>query len=258
MLTKGIIRRIRSLEYKKHRDALNCFVAEGPKLAEAMLDSGLRCLGIYALAGWIADQPSYRLNKSDEIVEITQEELSRISGLKTPNQVLLIMQKPDPLPTPEPTEGELILALEDIQDPGNLGTILRLASWFGIRQVICSPDSADVFSPKTIQSTMGAILSVQVHKTDLYPYLLNIHEKKPRIPIYGASLDGEDLYLNPPLPFGILIMGNESRGISRKIQRFIDHKLLIPCYSEQNKGLESLNVSIATAIICAEFKRLAR
>ena len=258
MLTKNTIRFIRSLEHKKYREMHHCFVAEGAKMGEALLESSLVCQSLYALPEWLSGQPLSKIHKALEINEISEEELAKISFLKTPNQVLLVMKKPAVMALPVPAEKDVILALDEIQDPGNLGTIIRLANWFGIKHVICSNGTADVYNPKTVQSTMGSIINVTTHTTDLYQYLSKIKGEMPGIPIFGTFLDGDDLYENPPVPQGIIVMGNESRGISPQLSDLISHRLFIPCFEEKNSGIESLNVSIATAIICSEFRRLAR
>jgi TrmH family RNA methyltransferase len=150
---------------------------------------------------------------------------------------------------------ELCLALDDVQDPGNLGTIIRVADWFGIRHIFCSIGTTDAFSPKTIQATMGAISRVQIHYVDLYSFLHHTRIESSSTPIYGTFLEGKNIYRESLSPNGVIIMGNEGNGISSKIEEMVTNKLFIPNYPEGCATSESLNVAIATAITCAEFRR---
>jgi len=185
--------------------------------------------------------------------KVTTSELERISLLTTPQQVLAVFEKPKTKAlTPSTAQKNLVLALDEIQDPGNLGTIIRLADWFGIEYIICSLNTADAFSPKTVQATMGALARVNIHYTDLAAFL-STHDND--VPIYGTFLDGKDIYRQELSSFGIVVMGNEGRGISPKLEKFISHKLYIPSFPPNKEKVESLNVSIATAITCAEFRR---
>ena len=148
-----------------------------------------------------------------------------------------------------------MLALDQVQNPGNLGTIIRLADWFGIPEIVCSPTTADCYNPKVVQATMGAILRVKVHYTALEPYLAQARERN--IPVYGTFLEGENIYSTPLTPGGIVLMGNEGQGIAPAAARHGSHKLFIPPYPADRNGSESLNVAIATAVVCAEFRRQA-
>jgi len=147
----------------------------------------------------------------------------------------------------------LVLALDGIQDPGNMGTIVRLADWFGIEHIVCSPDTADVFAPKTVQATMGALAHVKVHYTPLDAWLKDVSARS--IPLYGALLDGEDIYSQSLTSYGVIVMGNEGNGIRPQTAALIDHPLYIPAYPPERPTTESLNVAIATAVVCAEFRR---
>ena len=176
-----------------------------------------------------------------------------LSFLKNPQDVLAIFKRPNWDITEITPEKELVLALDGIQDPGNLGTIIRLADWFGISHIVCSKDTADVFSPKTVQATMGALAHVKIHYTDLETFLQA--QSAQAIPLYGTFLGGENLYEKTLSGNGILIMGNEGNGIRPAIEAFVNEKLYIPNYPEGRDTSESLNVAIATAVVCAEFRR---
>ena len=193
---------------------------------------------------------------ADEKVNVTEGELTRVSFLKTPQEVMAVFgyDDDDVCDTSLPLK-ELCLALDDVQDPGNLGTIIRLADWFGITDIVCSRSSADCFNPKVVQATMGAILRVKVHYVDLERFLHDAAAEQ--IPRYGTFLEGENLYTTQLGEGGIIIMGNEGRGISRPIEQLVSHKLLIPAYPANRPTSESLNVAMATGIVCAEFRRRA-
>ena len=170
-----------------------------------------------------------------------------------PQDVLAVFKRPDwSLDEADPSTS-LVLALDGIQDPGNLGTIIRLADWFGIEHIVCSPDTADVFSPKTVQATMGALAHVKVHYTELEDYLKA--QAARQIPLFGTFLDGENMYTKELSANGIIVMGNEGNGIRPQIEKLINQKLYIPSFPPERETSESLNVAIATAVICAEFRR---
>ncbi|WP_071146308.1 TrmH family RNA methyltransferase [Bacteroides ihuae] len=246
-LSKNKIKYIHSLEQKKIRKEENSFLGEGPKLVGDLLGH-FPCRYLAATTEWLSKHPSVVAN---EIVEVSAEELSRASLLKTPQQVLAIFEQSNPKIEIETTKKSLSLALDDIQDPGNLGTIIRLADWFGIEQIFCSLGTVDVYNPKTIQATMGAIARVKVHYTSL-PDLIALLKD---IPVYGTFLDGENIYQKPLAESGIIIMGNEGNGISKEVENLINHRLYIPNYPQERETSESLNVAIATAVVCGEFRR---
>ena len=251
MLSKAKIKLIQSLEQKKKRREERLFVAEGPKVVGDLLPY-FTCRLIVAEASWIAQHPEVR---AAEIIEATSDELRKTSFLKAPQEVLALFETPS-YSTPHDIAGkELCLALDDVQDPGNLGTIIRVADWFGIRHIFCSIATVDVFNPKTVQATMGAIARVQVHYVNLPEYLLQIRATMPETPLYGTFLEGANIYKEVLTNHGIIIMGNEGNGISQQIKQLVTHKLLIPNYPEGCTTSESLNVAIATAITCAEFRR---
>lgn len=246
-LSKNKIKYIHSLEYKKTRCEENVFIAEGPKLVNDLLEHFSTRL-IVATSEWLKTHPKVN---ADEIVEVSPEELTKASLLKNPQQILAIFEQPKYSIDKEEISSSLSLALDNIQDPGNLGTIIRLADWFGIKNILCSLDTADVYNPKTIQATMGAIARVKVHYIALPEFLSSIKN----IPIYGTFLNGENIYQEPLSEQGIIVMGNEGNGIGKEIEALVNHKLYIPNYPADNITSESLNVAIATAVVCAEFRR---
>lgn len=223
------------------------FVAEGPKLVSDLLGI-FPCRFLAATPDWFLTFPSAQ---ADEIIELTDEELCRASLLKTPQQVLAIFEQPEYPIAADVVQASLCLALDDIQDPGNLGTIIRLADWFGIEHVFCSLNTADIYNPKAIQATMGAISRVKVHYTNLFQFISSL----PDCPVYGTFLDGKNIYQESLSAHGLIVMGNEGNGIGRDIAGLINKKLYIPNYPSDRQTSESLNVAIATAITCAEFRR---
>ncbi|MCD7848816.1 MAG: RNA methyltransferase [Parabacteroides sp.] len=249
MLSKGKLKYIHSLEMKKYRNELNAFVAEGNKLAADMLHA-FECELVLAKPSWMATQGDI---PAKELLEADDDDIRKASFLKTPQDVLAVFKRPAWSLAEADPAASLVLALDGIQDPGNLGTIIRLADWFGIEHIVCSPDTADVFSPKTVQATMGALAHVKVHYTDLAIYLKAQAEKK--IPLFGTFLDGENMYTKELSANGIIVMGNEGNGIRPEIEDLIDQKLYIPSFPAERETSESLNVAIATAVICAEFRR---
>ncbi|MDR3269759.1 MAG: RNA methyltransferase [Tannerella sp.] len=246
MVSKAKIKWIHSLEMKKYRDKYRLFVAEGPKLVSELIGV-FACEWMLAETSWMATQGDL---PAKELVVAEDDDLRKVSLLKSPQQVLAVFQRPDYAAAEADPAKELILALDGVQDPGNLGTIVRLADWFGIEHVVCSPDTADVFSPKTVQATMGALARVKVHYTVLEDYL-----KSREAPLYGAFLTGDNLYEKPLSAAGVLVMGNEGNGIRPAVEALIGERLYIPPFPAFRAGSESLNVAVATAIICAEFRR---
>lgn len=249
MLSKNDIKDIKSLEQKKFRTAKGLFVAEGHKLVNELLGK-FRCMLAVATNEW--DRFGSRI-PADRFEPVTADELKRASLLKNPQDVLAVFQIPtysDRLNVS--AKDNLVLALDDIQDPGNLGTIVRIADWFGIRDIFCSKGTADIYNPKSIQATMGAIARVRMHYIDLDRELNSIGNG---IPVYGTFLDGENMYKKELSSNGVIIMGNEGNGISQAIERHVTDKLFIPAWPEHAETSESLNVAIATAVVCAEFRR---
>lgn len=246
MITKAEIQLVRSLADKRNRDHEGLFVAEGEKLISEIRSSHLRIRRLYALEG---------LFRGEEVQVVSEKEMERLTLLKTANNSLAVVEIPrHPLRMSE-LKGGLTLALDEVQNPGNLGTIIRLADWFGIRDILCSPTSADCFNPKVVQATMGAILRVRIHYVDLPQTLRQAREAG--IPIFGTFLEGENIYTQRLSPSGIILMGNEGRGVGVACAEQVTHKLYIPPYPADEPTSESLNVAIATGIICAEFRRRA-
>lgn len=237
MLIKSQVKYIQSLSHKKLRDSEGVFVAEGPKLINELLSARLPLQELFAVKEWIEAQPQ---PLPTAVTEISQGELERISQLQTPNQVLGIFKKPD-FSANKPLRNTVSLMLDTIQDPGNLGTIIRSADWFGISQVYCSPDCADAWNSKVVQATMGSIARVQVAYGSLEQWL----EQAPGLPTYAAILDGTDLRKQPPIKEGIIIIGNESKGISDAILARCSNRITIPRHGQA----ESLNAAVATGII---------
>ena len=250
MITIAQIKHIRSLKLLKFRKASGEFVIEGEKMVNELLASNYKIKSLYALSDWIETNHDLVSTKNITAEKITPKELERISSFKTPNKVLAVAEMPESSLQKINFE-ELVLVLDDIQDPGNLGTIIRTAEWFGIKQIICSKDTVDVFNPKVIQSTMGSFLRIQIHYTDLEQFLT---EKVPDgTPIYGALLNGKNLYEQKLTKNGILIIGNESKGISEEVAKFVTHPVYIPAHPDSEA--ESLNASVATAVLLSEFNK---
>ena len=248
-LSKNRIKYIRSLEHKKIRKEEHVFLAEGPKLVNDLLGH-FHCRFLGATASWLKEHPYV---DADEISEITPEELARASLLRTPQDVLAIFEQPCYDLQPETVRKSLCLALDDVQDPGNLGTIVRLADWFGIEHIICSTGTVDIYNPKVVQATMGAIARVKVHYTALPEFICSLGD----VPVFGTFLDGKNIYEQPLSPHGLIVMGNEGNGIGKEIEKLVNRKLYIPNYPAERTTSESLNVAIATAVVCAEFRRQA-
>ena len=248
MISKARIKQIHGLERKKNRLEERLFVAEGPKLVGELLAS-MQPVYVASTEEWMKANHKQLGNAQTDIV--TEEELRRTSLLQHPQSVVALF----PLPNHEASlssiaDIELTLALDGVQDPGNMGTIVRLADWFGIRHVFCSLDSADIFNPKATQATMGALARVNIHYINLAEELT-----KTKAPVYGTFLDGDNIYIQELTSTGIIVMGNEGRGVSPEVARLINRRLYIPPYPADSQTVESLNVAIATAITCAEFRR---
>ena len=247
MLSKNKIKYIHSLELKKNRKKEGVFVAEGHKLVGDLLPH-FHCRLILATNTWLKEHHDIQ---ADEIIEITPDELVKASLLKTPQEVLAIFEQPQYDYTTEVIKNSLCLALDDIQDPGNLGTIIRLVDWFGIEHIFCSQGTVDVYNSKVIQATMGALARVKVHYCNLPELISSLKD----VPVYGTFLDGENIYDKPLSDNGLIIMGNEGNGVSKEVSQLINNKLYIPNYPSGRTTSESLNVAIATAVVCAEFRR---
>ena len=240
MLSKNQLKLVRSLELKKNRRREGLFVAEGPKVVGDLLRAGFIPHSIFSTV----EREGAQL--------VTEEELRRLSFLQHPQEVLAVLEIPsDATSAISHQSSKLALALDGVQDPGNVGTIVRIADWFGIDTIYCSPDTADVYGPKVVQATMGSLAHVHIIYTDLVELLSHAD-----VPVYGTLLDGRNIYEEKLSQEGIIVMGNEGNGISEPVRQLITKRLLIPNYHQSgDETAESLNVAIATAITCAEFRR---
>jgi len=255
MISKKQIQFINSLVHKKYRKQYGCFLAEGSKLVEELLQSNLEISAVYALPEWIKNHREQINAKNLQFFEISGKELDRISSVKTANQALAVVKIKNPSFDPELASKQIVLMLDGINDPGNLGTIIRTADWFGIHHIICSPDTVDLYNPKTVQATMGSIARVNVYYRDLKEILSSPGSMEP---VFGSLLTGKPLNEIKPSENGIIIIGNEAHGISADLLPHISHPVLIPAHIAAGKGVsrpESLNAAVATAILCYEFRR---
>lgn len=248
MISAAKAKLIHSLTRKKARLESGLFVAEGPKLV-GELGSSFKCVYLAATREWI---DSCYTGFSPEVQCVTREELCRASLQQSPQEVLALFRIPERECSMNIAGKELCLALDGVQDPGNLGTIVRIADWFGISHIFCSPETADVFNPKAIQATMGAAARVSLHYIDLKAGI----ESLPKgIPVYGTFMDGTDIYKSELSENGIIVMGNEGNGISPEIRQLVSKRIGIPSFPAGRPTSESLNVAVATAIVCSEFRR---
>lgn len=242
MLSKKIVKYIQSLSHKKLRDEENRFVAESPKVvAELLLSGNCTCVMLCAVNSWLSENKNIFKNVSSEnIYAIDDISIEKISLLKTPNKVVAIFEKKVQEKIPA-LDNKLSLMLDDIQDPGNLGTIIRIADWFGIANIICSDNCVDCYNPKVVQSTMGSIARVNIYYTSLISFL----EKNKNISVYAAALSGASVAELSNISEGIILIGNEAHGISEELLKMVSQKITIPKYGYA----ESLNAAVATGII---------
>lgn len=246
MLSKNQIKFINSLKQKKFREEHHLFIAEGNKIVQELLGSEIKIKQLYTTTDFIFKT---KIPHSIECIEVKANEMERISAFTTASEVLAVCEMPDHELNIEQLKNKLTLVLDDIKDPGNLGTIIRIADWFGISNIICSNDTADVFNPKVVQATMGSISRVKVHYTDLVELF---KAQSSKLTVFGALLEGENIYTKKLSSEGLIVIGNESKGISETLLPYITDKISIPSFSSET---ESLNAAIATAIICSEFRR---
>ena len=240
MLSKNEAKYIQSLSHKKFRQDSGLFIAEGVKLIDELLKSSFKIKKLYATDDW---EPV--ASGDYDLVRVSAEELRKISLLQTAHQVLALVEEPAEGPLPD-LSGQLVLALDGIQDPGNMGTLIRIADWFGIHTILASEDTVDCFNPKVVQSSMGSIFRVKLHYTDLKECL-----SSAKIPVYGALLEGKPVYLIDRPEQGVLLIGNESKGIQPALKPFITHPVNIPRIGEA----ESLNAAVAAGIILSHFRK---
>ena len=246
MIGKNTIKWVHSLEMKKNRKREGLFVAEGPKVVGDLL-SRFRLHSVFATDEWTGGDS---IGADVRVERVDDDTLRRLSFLQHPQQVVAVMEmnKEEKV---EVDADRLTIMLDGVQDPGNLGTIIRIADWFGIDSIICSPDTADAYNPKVVQATMGSLGRVSVTYSPLVPLLSSLPAD---MPIYGTLLDGKDIYQKELTRHGVIIMGNEGNGISEEVRTMVTHPLLIPRF-RQGESAESLNVAVATAITCSEFCR---
>lgn len=249
MLSKNRVSYIRSLRQGKFRELNKAFIAEGVKMVEELIKSSFRIQTIFGLASWFEPRKEMISGLNLSFLEISEDELKKISNLTSPSEVLAVVEIPDPAEPLAEELGNLVLVLDYLQDPGNLGTIIRIADWFGIGHVICTPGTVDVYNPKVIQATMGSVFRVKVHYLKPETFFQSL---SPSWQIYGSASGGDNIYkteLNYP---AAVVIGNESQGISPETNSFIHQWIGIPSFSD---AIESLNASVATGIICSEFRR---
>ena len=248
MLSKNQIKKLRALQRKKERKILGLYIVEGKKIVEEVLQMNPSWFEVFATSNWF-DQHKQLVGLENSFL-ITEKELAQVSTLKTPNEVLLVLKQPTKIDFSEVKSAELVLALDGVKDPGNMGTIIRLADWFGVQHILCTSDSVDQFNPKTVQSAMGSIDRVQLHYGNLKQMLslLNSHS------IYACDLNGDSIYRTSFAKQSILLMGSESHGISEELKSNIKNKIGIPNFKKHN-GAESLNVATSVAIFFSEIYR---
>ena len=246
MLSKAKIKFIRSLSQKKERYEQGLFIAEGDKLVGDTL-SLFKCKLLVATPEWIN---AHDTTLCGEVIEATREDIAKASLMQSPQNVIAVYEMPKATVSSEELQDKLVLALDCVQDPGNLGTIVRIADWYGIDTILCSEGCADIYNPKTIQATMGSLARVKVVYVNLVETLKSINKA-----IYGTFLDGENIYNTTITNNAVIVMGNEGNGISKEIEAIVSHKILLPSYPANSETVESLNVAVATAITCAEFRR---
>lgn len=249
MLTKNQIKHLQSLNRKKYRFLHREFIVEGDKSVGELLKSSFEIVNIYALDKWINMNNELLKNRAKAVV-VSEDELKKSGSYGSPNMVLAVVKIPEAKDVPPDIFSDIVIALDDIRDPGNLGMIIRTADWFGIKNIVCSNQSVDAYNPKVIQSTMGSFTRVAVYYTDLFSFLKNLPQG---IRIYGSMLDGEYIH-NKKLENGVIIIGNESNGISEELLPLIHERVAIPPFSGSG-GAESLNAALANAVICYEFRR---
>ncbi len=249
MASKSTISFLRSLQQKKFRNEEGLFIVEGPKMVSEVLKSDFKVKQLYATSNWTPDQ-----HTSLPLEIVSEAEMERVSGLQTPNKVLAVVEMPMIEGPVNTLSKGLHLLLDQIQDPGNLGTIIRIADWFGVSSVICSPDTADVFNPKVIQASMGSVFNVKVYYTSLADVLIK-NAAGNKWPVYATLLSGENIYNADFAESSFVILGNESRGVNPVLNSFITQGIHIPRPSNKPSKAESLNVAVAAGIVCSEYCR---
>jgi len=266
MLSNNQVKHINALKIKKYRDEYKEFIAEGNTLVTDLINSPYEIAGIYALSQWITASLDLIKRFNIAVFEADPVDMERITSLSSPSPVLAIVKIPPDTGTAEEAAdtgsseqivtgifNELSLMLENISDPGNLGTLLRIADWFGIRNVICSENCVELFNPKVVQASMGSVARVRVYYTGLHRFL---EQLKGRMPVYGTFMQGDSIYTSQLSKNGIILIGSEAHGISNDLSGFISDRLFIPSFGSTESGkAESLNAAVAAAIVISEFRR---
>ncbi|OQX76143.1 MAG: hypothetical protein B6D64_10385 [Bacteroidetes bacterium 4484_276] len=248
MISASKIKYVKSLGLQKFRELHSHFVVEGPKMVAELLKSDFVIGEIFAVEPWLDDNRDKLKRFSGNIIKVTEKEISRLSGLKTANKVLATVEIPKHKISDKIFD-KLTLALDGISDPGNLGTIIRVADWFGIQSIICSTNTVELYNPKVIQATMGSLFRVKLYYDNLDRIIVNSGKK---IPILGTTLDGENIYKADLPRRAMIVIGSEPHGISPSVIKLLDRKITIPSSGTET---ESLNAAVATAITCSEFMR---
>jgi len=258
-VSKNQIRYLRSLADKKHREKEGLFIAEGEKICRELLEgtdrSFLEIVQVLAYPEWLNQNHDLIVRSGAEPTEADRDSLARASSLSTPPGVMMVIRIPGYVADEEPYTQDIVPVFEAIRDPGNLGTVIRTADWFGIRQLLCSPDSVDLYNPKCIQASMGAISRVKVNYLPLEPLIKRAADAG--YPVYGTLLDGENIYGKKLQSNGLILFGNESRGLSPSLRKMVTEKIRIPEYPKGDVSTESLNVATSAAIIMAEWRRIS-
>ncbi len=253
MLSKTKIKYIHSLGLKKNRETEKVFIAEGIKLIDEIIHSDFIVHQLYC-TDEVYEYFLRKAKKQTQVIEISQSELKKISQLATPQKALAIVQQYDNRFDYDKISGKLHFFLDDVNDPGNLGTIVRIAAWFGIDSIFCSNECVDIYNFKAVQASMGAIVAKNVFYVDKMDFFKKIAQMNS-LTVYGTYLEGDNIYNQALTPEGIIVLGSEAHGISHSIEKFITQKLFIPSFAQKHKGAESLNVGVAAAIVCSEFMR---
>ena len=255
MISKNKIKDVRALHLKKFRIEQQLFIAEGEKIVHDLIYSDYKIHSIYVLDEWLIEFKNQYHDKIDfELNVVTEKELKQITTLTTPNKILAVAETPEHGFDFNNHTDALTLIIDDIQDPGNLGTIIRIADWFGIAALICSENTVEVYNPKVIQAAMGSLFRVKVFNKNLNDFFQH-NKENFHLPVYGTTLDGKDIHKEKLQPKGLILFGNESKGISPELLKWITHPITIPSYQNKNNSIDSLNVSVAAGIICAEFRK---
>jgi len=257
MISSSQSKLIRSLAQKKYRDLHRRFLIEGEKMVRELIisesETPFQILEVFATPDWLEKNQALLQSQNANITEAAHAEIRKVSRLVTPQAVIAIVSMPIIGFHAKALVHAPVLVFESIRDPGNLGTIIRTADWFGIRHLVCTPDSTDQFNPKVVQSTMGAFARVQVHYQELEPFM-KIKEIQSKT-IYGTFMDGDNIYKTNLAPDSLILFGNESHGLSGKLDPYLSHKISIPSFSPKGAGSESLNIASSVAVVCSELRR---